>query len=173
MLARADVAIAARYVEYFGNLAGTLTGEHIPRGGEVVDFTTREPYGVCAQINRWKFPLNMAARSVAAVLAAGNVAVLKTPALAPLTTAVLGRIVTAVGLPPGVVILRGSVRTAGPQRDRVESYIASALDEGARSRWAATGPTWHSTAVGSSNPPCSSTCLPRCASRARRSSARY
>jgi len=113
-LARVDVAIAARYFEYFGNLAGTLTGEHIPLGADVVDFTTREPYGVCAQINAWNFPLNMAARSMAAALAAGNVAVVKTPALAPLNTAVLGRIVTAVGLPPGVVnILHGSGRTVG------------------------------------------------------------
>jgi acyl-CoA reductase-like NAD-dependent aldehyde dehydrogenase len=113
-LARADVAIAARYFEYFGNLAGTLTGEHIPLGGEVVDFTTREPYGVCAQINAWNFPLNMAARSVAAALAAGNVVVLKTPALAPLNTAVLGRIVTAAGLPPGAVnILHGPGRIVG------------------------------------------------------------
>ncbi len=112
-LARADVAIAARYFEYFGNLAGTLTGEQIPLGEQVVDFTTREPYGVCAQINAWNFPLNMAARSLAAALAAGNVAVLKTPELAPLNTAVLGRIATDV-LPPGVVnILHGSGQVAG------------------------------------------------------------
>jgi acyl-CoA reductase-like NAD-dependent aldehyde dehydrogenase len=113
-LARADVMVAARYFEYFGNLAGTLTGEHIPLGRDVVDFTMREPYGVCAQINAWNFPLNMAARSLAAALAAGNVAVVKTPALAPLNTAVLGRIMTDVGVPSGVVnILHGSGPVVG------------------------------------------------------------
>lgn len=113
-LARGDVAIAARYFEYFGNLACTLTGEQIPISSEVVDFTSREPYGVCAQINAWNFPLNMAARSLAAALAAGNVAVLKTPELAPFNTAVLGRIITDAGVPAGVVnILHGSGRVCG------------------------------------------------------------
>ncbi|MHB1737879.1 MAG: aldehyde dehydrogenase family protein [Actinomycetes bacterium] len=107
-LARQDVAIAARYFEHFGNLAGTLTGDHIPISNEVVDFTVREPYGVCGQINAWNFPLNMAARSLAAALAAGNAVVVKAPERAPLNTAILGRIVTDVGLPPGTVnILHG------------------------------------------------------------------
>lgn len=107
-LARADVRIAARYFEFFGNLAGTLTGEQIPLGDSVVDFTVREPYGVCGQVNAWNFPLNMAARSLAAALAAGNTAVVKTPMSAPVNTAVLGRIVSEAGIPPGVVnILHG------------------------------------------------------------------
>jgi acyl-CoA reductase-like NAD-dependent aldehyde dehydrogenase len=113
-LARADVRIAARYFEFFGNLAGTLTGEQIPLGDSVVDFTVREPYGVCAQINSWNFPLNMAARSLAAALAAGNTVVVKTPRWAPVNTAVLGRILTDVGIPPGVVnILHGPGRGCG------------------------------------------------------------
>jgi acyl-CoA reductase-like NAD-dependent aldehyde dehydrogenase len=107
-LARADVRIAARYFEYFGNLAGTLAGEQIPLSDDVIDFTVREPYGVCAQINAWNFPLNMAARSLAAALAAGNTAVVKTPRSAPVNTAVLGRVLTEVGFPPGVVnVLHG------------------------------------------------------------------
>jgi aldehyde dehydrogenase (NAD+) len=113
-LARADVRIAARYFEFFGNLAGTLTGEQIPLGDAVVDFTVREPYGVCAQINAWNFPVNMAARSLAAALAAGNTTVVKTPSLAPVNTAVLGRILTEVGIPPGVVnVLHGPGRGCG------------------------------------------------------------
>jgi acyl-CoA reductase-like NAD-dependent aldehyde dehydrogenase len=117
--ARSDVAIAARYFEFFGNLAGTLVGDHIPIGRHVVDFTSREPYGVCGQINAWNFPLNMAARSMAAALAAGNTVVVKTPALAPLNTALLGRIVTEVGLPAGVVnILHGSGSVCGDALSR-------------------------------------------------------
>jgi aldehyde dehydrogenase (NAD+) len=56
----------------------------------------------------------MAARSIAAALAAGNTVVVKTPMLAPVNTAVLGRILTAVGFPPGVVnILHGRGRGCG------------------------------------------------------------
>lgn len=113
-LARADVRIAARYFEFFGNLAGSLTGEQIPLGDSVVDFTVREPYGVCGQINAWNFPLNMAARSLAAALAAGNTAVVKTPMLAPVNTAVLGQIISGTGIPPGVVnILHGAGSDCG------------------------------------------------------------
>ena len=101
--ARSDVAVAARYFEFYGSVASALRGEQIPLGPEVVDFTVREPHGVCGQINTWNFPLNMAARSLAAALAAGNTAVLKTPELAPLTSALLGRIITEAGLPAGVV----------------------------------------------------------------------
>ncbi|MEV0809790.1 aldehyde dehydrogenase family protein [Micromonospora sp. NPDC050200] len=112
--ARNDVAVAVRYFEFFGSVATALHGEQIPVGPDVIDFTVREPYGVCAQINAWNFPLNMAARSLAAALAAGNTVVLKTPELAPYNTAVLGRIVTEAGLPPGVVnIVHGYGGEAG------------------------------------------------------------
>lgn len=112
--ARQDLDIAARYLELFGNAAQSLQGHQIPVGHEVFDFTVREPFGVSAQINAWNFPINMAARSIGAALAAGNTVVVKTPELAPLTTALLGRLLTGAGLPPGVVnIVHGSGAVAG------------------------------------------------------------
>ncbi|WP_329522002.1 aldehyde dehydrogenase family protein [Spirillospora sp. NBC_01491] len=117
--ARADVELAARYFEFFGGAAPALHGEQLPVGPGVVDFTVREPHGVCGQINAWNFPLNMASRSLAAALAAGNTAVLKTPELAPHTTALLGRIVTAAGFPPGVVnLVHGDGAEAGAALSR-------------------------------------------------------
>lgn len=101
--ARADVRTAARYLELFGNSASTLHGSQIPVGPDVLDFTIREPFGVCAQINSWNFPINMAARSLGAALAAGNTVVIKTPELAATSTTVLGRVLHEVGLPRGVV----------------------------------------------------------------------
>lgn len=101
--ARADVRTAARYLEIFGNNAASLHGEQIPVGPEFFDFTTREPFGVSAQINSWNFPINMAARSIGAALAAGNTVVAKTPELAATSTTVLGRIFLEVGFPAGVV----------------------------------------------------------------------
>lgn len=107
-LARQDMINAARYFEFFGNLAADLGGREIPVGRDVLDLTIREPFGVSAQINAWNFPLSMAARSIAAALAAGNTVVVKTSELAPVTTAMLGRMLSASGIPAGVVnILHG------------------------------------------------------------------
>lgn len=109
-----DIRIASRYFEFFGGAAAVSNGEQIPVGAQALAFTSREPHGVCAQINAWNFPLNMAARSLAPALAAGNTVVVKTPELAPVTTALLGRIVTEAGFPAGVVnIVHGSGAEAG------------------------------------------------------------
>lgn len=111
---RLDVELAARYFEFFGGAAPTLHGEQLPLGDRVADFTVREPYGVCGQLNAWNFPLNMAARSLAPALAAGNTAVLKPPELAPFTTGMLGRLLVELDLPPGVVnIVHGIGTEAG------------------------------------------------------------
>lgn len=100
---RGDVRMAARYFEFFGNAAAGVNGEHIPVGLDRIDFTVRQPYGVSAQINAWNFPINMAARSIGAALAAGNTVVVKTPELTPITTTILGRVLLEVGVPAGVV----------------------------------------------------------------------
>jgi aldehyde dehydrogenase (NAD+) len=111
---RSDVRMAARYLEFFGNAAAGLNGDHIPVGPDVIDFTVRQPFGVSAQINAWNFPINMAARSVGAALAAGNTVVVKTPELTPLTTTVLGLVLLEVGVPAGVVnIIHGSGAVVG------------------------------------------------------------
>ena len=41
---------AARYFEYYGNQAETVEGRSIPLGGDYLDFTIFEPFGVSAQI---------------------------------------------------------------------------------------------------------------------------
>lgn len=107
--ARADVGLAARYLAFFGGVAAALHGEQLPLGADVLNVVSREPHGVCGQINAWNFPINMAARSIGPALAAGNTVVVKTPELAPVTTAVLGRLATQVGLPRGVLnVVHGS-----------------------------------------------------------------
>ncbi|WP_245993388.1 aldehyde dehydrogenase family protein [Xylanimonas allomyrinae] len=112
--ARADVHLAARYLELFGNAAASVHGEQIPVSPHLLDVAQRQPYGVSGQINAWNFPVNMAARSVGAALAAGNTVVVKTPELAPLSTLVLGRVLLDVGVPAGVVnVVHGLGSVAG------------------------------------------------------------
>ena len=50
-----DATSAADALEYFGGLAGSLTGEHIPMG-ENWAYTIREPLGLCVGIGAWNYP---------------------------------------------------------------------------------------------------------------------
>jgi aldehyde dehydrogenase (NAD+) len=79
-----------------------------------MDFTVLEPYGVSAQIIPWNFPMEIAARSIAAGIATGNACVVKTSELTPLTSHAFGLAAEAAGLPPGAVnILTGWGHEAG------------------------------------------------------------
>jgi len=105
---------AARYFEYYGNQAETVEGRSIPLGGDYLDFTIYEPFGVSAQIIPWNYPLEMTARGIAAAIATGNACVVKTPELDPISTIWMARAAEAVGLPKGTLnILCGHGHEAG------------------------------------------------------------
>lgn len=111
---RIEIEGAARYFEYYGNQAETVEGRSIPLGSEYFDFTTYEPFGVTAHVIPWNYPIEMAARSMAAALATGNACVVKTPELTPLSSMWLAKAAEAVGLPRGAVsILCGYGHQAG------------------------------------------------------------
>ena len=101
--ARAEVAGACRYFEYYGNQASTVEGRSIPLGAGYFDFTHLEPYGVSAQIIPWNFPLEVAARSIAAGLATGNACVVKTSEMTPLSSRYFALAAEAAGLPRGAL----------------------------------------------------------------------
>ena len=103
--AQREVTNSARYFEYYGNQAETLEGKSIPLGQNYLDFTLHEPYGVSAQIIPWNFPLEIAARSISAGIAAANACVVKSPELAPLSSQYFARAAEAVGLPAGALNL--------------------------------------------------------------------
>src|SRR5436190_5287517 len=70
------------------------------------------PYGVCAQVIPWNFPLLMLAWKIAPALAAGNTVVLKPAETTPLSALVFAEICQQAELPPGVVnILTGAGAT--------------------------------------------------------------
>ncbi|MGC6453808.1 MAG: aldehyde dehydrogenase family protein [Candidatus Puniceispirillaceae bacterium] len=105
---------SARYFEYYGNQAETVEGRSIPLGGDYLDFTIYEPFGVSAQIIPWNYPLEMTARGIAAAIATGNACVVKTPELDPISTIWMARAAEAAGLPKGTVnILCGHGHEAG------------------------------------------------------------
>lgn len=101
--ARTDVDVAARYFEYYGGVADKVLGQVIPVQWGVLDFTLREPYGVCAQIIPWNYPIQIGARGIAPALACGNCVVVKPAEEASLTCLKLGEIALEAGLPPGAL----------------------------------------------------------------------
>jgi betaine-aldehyde dehydrogenase len=109
---RADIDIAAGYLEYFAGLASEMKGETIPASARGLHFTVRQPYGVVARIVPFNHPFMFAAAHLAAPLLAGNTVVLKTPETSPLTGGLLAELCAT--LPPGVVnIVHGYGMPAG------------------------------------------------------------
>lgn len=97
----ADAASAADALEYFGGLAGTLTGEHIPLGQDWV-YTIREPLGVCVGIGAWNYPTQIACWKAAPALACGNTMVFKPSETTPLSALKIAEIMIEAGAPKGV-----------------------------------------------------------------------
>jgi betaine-aldehyde dehydrogenase len=97
-----DVHAAAAQLDYFAGLARELKGETIPMGAAALDYTLREPFGVCARIVAYNHPLMFTAAKMAAPLAAGNTVIMKPPQQAPLSAY---RMMELAGdaAPPGVV----------------------------------------------------------------------
>lgn len=101
--ARTDVTVAAKYFEYYAGIADKIQGDTIPVSPEVFAYTTREPFGITGHIVPWNYPLQIAARTVAPSLAAGNCVVLKPAEETPMSAVVLGETALEAGLPPGVL----------------------------------------------------------------------
>jgi betaine-aldehyde dehydrogenase len=111
----ADATSGADAFEYFGGLAGSLTGEHIPLGPEAFTYTIREPLGVCVGIGAWNYPTQIACWKGAPALACGNAMVFKPSEETPLCALKIAEILTEAGAPPGlynVVQGRGDVGAA-------------------------------------------------------------
>jgi betaine-aldehyde dehydrogenase len=98
----ADAMSGADALEYFGGLAASLTGEHIPLANGDWAYTIREPLGVCVGIGAWNYPTQIACWKAAPALAVGNTMVFKPSETTPLSTLKLAEIFTEAGLPPGV-----------------------------------------------------------------------
>lgn len=98
----ADATSGADALEYFGGLAGALTGEHIqlPRGDFV--YTRREALGVCVGIGAWNYPTQIACWKAAPALACGNTMVFKPSETTPLCALKVAEILKEAGLPDGV-----------------------------------------------------------------------
>ena len=97
----ADATSAREALEYFGGLAGSLTGEHIQLGEDFV-YTRREPLGLCVGIGAWNYPTQIACWKGAPALACGNAMIFKPSETTPLCALKIAEIFIEAGAPPGL-----------------------------------------------------------------------
>ena len=97
----ADATSAADALEYFGGMAATLTGYHVPLGADWA-YTMRIPLGVCVGLGAWNYPTQVAAWKAAPALVCGNTMVFKPSEQTPLCALKLAEILIEAGAPPGV-----------------------------------------------------------------------
>jgi len=121
-----DMPDTADVFDYYAGWVDKLYGETAPVGEGFLNYTLREPVGVCALIVPWNFPLLLAAWKLAPALAMGNSAVVKPAPETPLSLLRLLEIVQETdALPPGAVNLvqggaaLGEALTRHPGVDKV------------------------------------------------------
>lgn len=113
--ARAEIAYAAAYIEWFAAEAVRIDGEIIPApSGDKRLLVLKEPVGVCAAITPWNFPAAMVTRKVAPALAAGCAVLVKPASQTPLSCLALAELALRAGLPSGLFsVLTGNASTIG------------------------------------------------------------
>jgi len=71
--------------------------------GTAINYTLREPIGVCGCISPWNLPLYLFSWKIAPALAAGNTVVAKPSEVTPFTAYLLSELCIEAGLPKGVL----------------------------------------------------------------------
>jgi len=102
--ARLEIYRFAHTIEHYAGLAKNLRGGYVPNLDENAHgLIIKRPYGVCAAIVPWNFPVSLMGNKVGPALVAGNTMVVKPAETTPLTDLRVVEILTRAGLPPGVL----------------------------------------------------------------------
>ncbi|WP_406128629.1 aldehyde dehydrogenase family protein [Streptomyces canus] len=110
-----SVAAAAEHFRYYAGWVTKIYGETAPLSFPgVLQYTKREPVGVCALITPWNFPLMIASWKIAPALACGNTVIVKPAEQTPMTTVRLVELCRAAGVPDGAI----NLLTGGPEAGR-------------------------------------------------------
>ena len=101
-----DIPRGAANFRVFADVVKNVPGEcfemAMPDGRTALNYAMRVPRGVVAVICPWNLPLLLLTWKVAPALACGNTVVVKPSEESPGTATLLGEVMQAVGMPPGV-----------------------------------------------------------------------
>jgi acyl-CoA reductase-like NAD-dependent aldehyde dehydrogenase len=109
-----DVPNVAQTLRYYADLSVHTRGREPIAVSRFEAASIRKPYGVCAFVLPWNFPLLLVGWGIAPALAAGNTVVIKPAEDTPLSTLYFCKLAEEVGLPRGVLnVVTGTGETAG------------------------------------------------------------
>ncbi|MBD0417443.1 NAD-dependent succinate-semialdehyde dehydrogenase [Oryzicola mucosus] len=118
--AMAEIGVAADTIDWFAEEGRRAYGRVVPsRAVGTQQLVLKEPIGPVAAFTPWNFPLNQAARKIAAALAAGCSVVAKPAEETPACVAELAKAFCDAGLPAGVLNLVFGVPS------EISSYLIS------------------------------------------------
>jgi aldehyde dehydrogenase (NAD+) len=101
---RAQMAALPEYFHYYAGLADKIQGDVIPGASRsLLNYTVREPLGVCGAITPWNSPLMLTTTKLAPALASGNTMVVKPSEHTSASLLELVNLLEQAGFPPGVV----------------------------------------------------------------------
>jgi aminomuconate-semialdehyde/2-hydroxymuconate-6-semialdehyde dehydrogenase len=116
LASRLDIPRGAANFRMFADVVKTMPTEFFPLptpdGAGAINYGLRRPKGVIAVISPWNLPLLLMTWKVGPALACGNTVVVKPSEETPATAALLGEVMNAAGVPPGVYNV---VNGFGPQ----------------------------------------------------------
>jgi succinate-semialdehyde dehydrogenase/glutarate-semialdehyde dehydrogenase len=102
--ARAEIAYAAAFIEWFAEEGKRIYGDVIPaHQPDKRILVLRQPIGVVAAITPWNFPAAMITRKLAPALAAGCTFVCKPATQTPYSALALAELAARAGVPQGVL----------------------------------------------------------------------
>lgn len=131
----ADIDSAVDCFRFFAGIARSIRGESIDLPGSLI-YTRREPWGICAGIGAWNYPIQIASWKAAPALACGNAMVFKPSEMTPLTAMELAGIIHDAGVPKGLYNVVngagavGAALTAHPGIAKVS--VTGSVDTGKR-----------------------------------------
>ncbi len=113
--ARMEVRRLVHTLRHYAGLGKNLRGGYVPSLDErAYGLVLKRPYGVCAAIVPWNFPISLMGNKIAPALLAGNTVVVKPASTTPLAAIHCIELLTQAGLPPGALnLVAGSGRVVG------------------------------------------------------------
>ncbi len=99
-----DIPTCADIFEYYAGWTDKYYGETSPVEDGFLNYTLKEPVGVCGLIAPWNFPLYQASLKIAPALAMGNTVIIKPSEYTPLTVIYLMELIDSqLDIPAGVI----------------------------------------------------------------------
>jgi aminomuconate-semialdehyde/2-hydroxymuconate-6-semialdehyde dehydrogenase len=100
---RVDIPRAAANFNFYATGVLHYASEAHQMEDTAINYTTREPIGVCGCISPWNLPLYLFSWKIAPALAIGNTVVAKPSEVTPYTAYLLSELCIEAGLPKGVL----------------------------------------------------------------------